>query len=132
MATSVWAGPAKNAWITSVMSIISRNMQIPPPPDGAPSIFRCAKPGLIKGIMEKSGFKNVKEKEVNGKVLLADFEYFWDMMNEVAAPVVVALSTADDAMKEKIKNEVKDTVTPYLTSKGLELDYGALIISGEK
>lgn len=132
IATAVWAGPAKNAWITSIMSIISRNMQIPPPPDGAPSIFRCAKPGLIKGIMEKSGFKNVKEKEVNGKVLLADFEYFWDMMNEVAAPVVVALSTADDAMKEKIKNEVKDTVTPYLTSKGLELDYGALIISGEK
>jgi Methylase involved in ubiquinone/menaquinone biosynthesis len=132
MATAVWAGPAKNVWISSIMSTISRNMQIPPPPEGAPSIFRCAKPGMIKGIMEKSGFKNVKEKEVNGKMLLEGFEIFWNMMNEVAAPVVSALSKADDTMKEKIKNEVKESSASYLTNKGLELDYGALIISGEK
>lgn len=132
MATAVWAGPAKNVWISSIMSTISRNMQIPPPPEGAPSIFRCAKPGMIRGIMEKSGFKNVKEKEVNGKMLLEGFEIFWNMMNEVAAPVVSALSKADDTMKEKIKNEVKESSASYLTSKGLELDYGALIISGEK
>jgi ubiquinone/menaquinone biosynthesis C-methylase UbiE len=132
MATAVWAGPAKNVWISSIMSIINREMQIPPPPEGAPSIFRCAKPGLLKGIMEKSGYKNVQEMELNGKVLFENFENFWNMMNEVAAPVVGALSKADDAMKEKIKNEVKENATSYLTSKGLELDYGTLIISGEK
>jgi ubiquinone/menaquinone biosynthesis C-methylase UbiE len=132
MATAVWAGPAKNVWISSIMSIINREMQIPPPPEEAPSIFRCAKPGLLKGIMEKSGYKNVQEMELNGKVLFENFENFWNMMNEVAAPVVGALSKADDAMKEKIKNEVKENATSYLTSKGLELDYGTLIISGEK
>lgn len=132
MATSVWAGPDKNVWVTAIMSIINRNMQVSPPPEGAPSMFRCAKPGFIKNIMEKSGFKGVTEQEVNGKVLFEDFEYFWNMMNEVAAPVVGALSKADDVMKKKIKNEVKEYSAPYQTPKGLELDYGALIISGQK
>ena len=82
--------------------------------------------------MEKSGFKNIKEQEVNGKLVYKDFEHMWQMMNEVAAPVVAALSKATDEMRQKIKNEVQQNSQQYQTSKGLELDYGALVISGAK
>jgi len=132
MATSVWSTPDKNVWITTVMSVISRNMELAPPPPGAPGMFRCGAPGAIKSIMEKAGFKNITEQPVEGKVAYDDFEHMWQMMNEVAAPVVAALGKADDAMKEKIKNEVKELAKQYETSNGLELDYGALVVSGTK
>ncbi len=132
MATSVWAGPENNIWITTTMSVINRNMQIPPPPPGTPGMFRCAAPGFIKSLMEKSGFKNVNEKLISGKVAYQNFDHMWQMMNEVAAPVVGALSKADDNMKEKIKNEVEQLSDKYKTGKGLELDYSSWVISGDK
>ncbi|MEP6615563.1 MAG: methyltransferase domain-containing protein [Ginsengibacter sp.] len=132
MATSVWAGPEKNVWVTAIMGIIQKHMNPAPPPVGAPSMFRCAKPGFLKGIMETSGFKNVTEESVTGKVIYKDFDLFWTMMNEVAAPVVGALSKADDAMKQQIQKEVKEACARYQTSAGLALDYHSLILSGEK
>ena len=132
MATSVWAVPEKNVWVTSIMGIINKNMQLPPPPPGSPGMFRCGSTGFIKSIMEKSGFKNIKEQEVNGKVLYEDFDHMWTMMNEVAAPVVGALSKAADAMRQKIKNEAREFTQKFTTDKGLELEYGALVISGSK
>ena len=72
------------------------------------------------------------EKLISCKVVYEDFNYFWQMMNEVAAPVVGALSKADDDMKQKIKNEVQQLSEQYKTDKGLEFDYGALVISGSK
>lgn len=132
MATSVWAGPENNIWITTVMGIINKNMQLQPPPPGTPGMFRCAAPGFIKSLMERSGFKNVNEKLITGKVRYENFEHFWGMMNEVAAPVVGALSKADDAMKQKIKSEVQQLADQYKTDKGLELDYGSWVVSGSK
>ncbi len=132
MATSVWTTGDKNEWVTNVMGVINKNMQLPPPPAGAPGMFRCGTPGFIKSILENSGFKNIQEQTVSGKVLYADFEEMWQMMNEVAAPVVGALSKADEAMKQKIKSEAAKQSEQYKTDKGLELNYESLVISGSK
>ena len=132
MATAVWAGPENNVWITTIMSIINKNMQLQPPPAGAPGMFRCAAPGFIRSILERSGFKNVNERLIKGKVSFADFNEFWGMMNEVAAPVVAALSKADDDMKQKIKTEVEQLAAQHRSDKGLDLDYGSWVVSGSK
>jgi ubiquinone/menaquinone biosynthesis C-methylase UbiE len=132
MATSVWFTPQKNTWITGITRIINKNIQLPPPPDGAPSMFRCAIPGLIKSLLEKAGFKNVKEEEVNGIVRYDDFDHFWTITNDVVAPVVSALSKAGDSMRKKIKEETEAFSKQYITPNGLELEYSSLIISGEK
>jgi ubiquinone/menaquinone biosynthesis C-methylase UbiE len=132
IATSVWAGPENNVWITTIMSVINKNMQLPPPPPGSPGMFRCAAPGFIKSIFENSGFKNVNEKLITGKVAYDDFNHMWNMMNEVAAPVVGALNKADDAMRQTIKSEVEQLASQYKTEKGLEFDYGSWVVSGSK
>lgn len=132
LATAVWSTADENKWIAIIMNIINKNMHLPSPPAGAPGMFRCGSSGFIKSIMEKSGFKKIKEQEIKGKVLYDDFEHLWQMMNDVAAPVVGALGKADEGMKEKIKNEVQQICRQYQTDKGLELDYGSIIISGSK
>lgn len=132
MATSVWSTGDKNIWVTNIMGVISKNMQLPPPPAGAPGMFRCGAPGFIKSIMEQSGFKNIQEQTVSGKVLYAGFDEMWQMMNEVAAPVVGALSKADEGMQQKIKAEAAQQSAQYITDKGLEMNYESLVISGTK
>lgn len=132
IATSVWNVPEKNFWITAIMSTVSRNMELPPPPAGAPGMFRCAKEGLMADLFTQAGLKNVSVKEINGKMICGTADTYWNAMTEVAAPVVAALSKADDAMREKIKTEVYATVNERYPDGKVFIDSSALVVYGEK
>lgn len=132
IAVAVWNGPEKNFWVTAVGSTINRNMQLSPPPPEAPGMFRCAKEGLLQGLFQQAGFKNTSEKEVVGKLNCKTADVYWNMMTEVAAPFVAALSQADDAMKEKIKSEVYQALIEKYPDGNVIIDSSALVIYGEK
>lgn len=131
MATSVWDVPEKNFWVTATMGTIQRNMELPPNPPGAPGMFRCCKPGLMKEIFEAAGFKNVTETTVPSLLRSGTVETYWNMMTEVGAPIVAALSKADVAMKEKIRREVFEVVARRYPGE-VAIDASALVISTEK
>jgi ubiquinone/menaquinone biosynthesis C-methylase UbiE len=131
IATSVWNIPEKNFWVTATMGTINKNMELPPPPPGAPGMFRCCKPGLMKELFEKAGFKNITEKEVAAKLNSGTVETYWNMMTEIGAPIVAALSKADDAMRQKIKKEVFELVSLRYPGN-VAIDAGAIVISAKK
>lgn len=132
VATAVWDVPEKNFWVTAISSTINKNMNLPPPPADAPGIFRCANKGLIQTLFQQAGFKNTSETEVNGKLKCGSADVYWNMMTEVAAPVVASLSKADDALKEKIKREVYQVVNEKYADGNIRIDSGAVVIYGEK
>lgn len=132
MATSVWGVPEKNFWITATMSTLNKNMQLPAPPPGAPGMFRCGNPGFLADLFKQAGLKNISEKEITGKVNYGDNDTYWNFMNDVVAPVVAAMNKADEAMKLKIKKEVFELVDQKYPDKKAALDYGAVIVCGEK
>ena len=107
-------------------------MQIPPPPAGAPGMFRCAAAGLMTNLFTEAGFKNVSQIEINSSLNTNTADVFWEMNNDVAAPVVAALGKADDAMKAKIKSEVYDLLHKKFGDNPVNPEASALIIYGEK
>ncbi|HSD14201.1 MAG TPA: methyltransferase domain-containing protein [Flavobacterium sp.] len=132
IATSVWNVPEKNFWITAMMGTIHKNMEITPPPPGTPGMFRCAKEGLMTDLFTQVGLKNVSQNEVAGKLNSQTADNYWNMITEIAAPVVAALASADDAMKAKIKKEVYDLVNQKYPDGNVVIDASSLVIYGEK
>ncbi len=132
IATAVWNVPEKNFWVTAIGGTINRNMQLPTPPPEAPGMFRCAKSGLIQDLFKQAGLKNTSEKEITSKLKCGTADIYWNMMTEVAAPFVAALSKADEAMKEKIKQEVFEAVRQKFPDGNVIIDASALVISGVK
>lgn len=132
IAIAVWGVPEKNFWVTAIMETIQKNMDLPTPPPDAPGMFRCAKDGFISDLFSKAGLKNISVKEVNGKLKCKTTDVYWDMMNEIGAPIVAALSKADDKMKEKIKREVYQAVNEKYPDGNIVLDSSALVMYGEK
>jgi len=53
-------------------------------------------------------------------------------MTEVAAPVVAALNNADDALKERIRNEVSQAVNQRYPGANIQVESSALVVYGEK
>ena len=132
IATSVWNGPEKNFWVTVSMGAIAKNMQLTPPTPGAPGMFRCAQKGLVADLFKQAGLKNISEIEVAGKLNTGTSENYWNMMNEVAAPIVSALSNADDTMKTKIRGDVFESLKQKFTDGKVVFDSSATVIYGEK
>jgi ribosome-binding factor A len=60
----------------------------------------------MSDLFRQAGLKNISVKEVTGKLNCKTADVYWNVMNDVAAPVVAALSKADDKVKEKIRKEV--------------------------
>jgi ubiquinone/menaquinone biosynthesis C-methylase UbiE len=132
IATAVWNIPEKNFWVTAIGGTINRNMQLPGPAPEAPGMFRCAKSGLIQGLFRNAGLSSVTETEVNSKLNCGTAETYWNMMTEVAAPFVAALSNADDTMREKIRNEVYLAVNQKHPESNIAIDASALVVFGVK
>jgi ubiquinone/menaquinone biosynthesis C-methylase UbiE len=132
IAAAVWNEPAKNFWATAILNVINKNMQLTPPPPGAPGLFRCAKSALIADLFKEAGLKNISESEVIGKLNAGSTEVYWNFMTEVVAPVVAALSNADESMKAKIKHEVFESINHKYPNGNVAIDSNALVICGEK
>jgi ubiquinone/menaquinone biosynthesis C-methylase UbiE len=132
IATSVWNMPEKNFWITAMMSTINEAMNIPAAVPGAPGMFRCAKDGLITGIFEKAGLKNVSVREVTGKLRCKTADVYWNVMTELAAPVVAALSEATDKTRDEIRHKVFEKINQRYPDGEVNIESSALIIYGEK
>lgn len=132
LATSVWNLPEKNFWVTVMMGTINKHVSVQPPPPGSPGMFRCAADGMISGLFQEAGLKNISQKEVASKLNSQTAETYWDMMTEVAAPVVKALSNADAQTKSNIREEVIAAVRSRYPQGPVKVDASALVIYGEK
>ena len=132
IATSVWDAPEKNFWVTATMGTVNRNMELPAPAPGAPGMFRCAKPGLMKEVFEKAGLKNISERPVASRLNSGTVDVYWNMMTEIAAPFVAAMSKADEATRQKIKKEVYETISQRYPDGKVFIDAAAIVIAGEK
>lgn len=132
LASAVWGLPEKNIWISAILDTINKNMNLPGPQPGAPGIFRCGQPGLLVQLFRAAGFKNVYEKEISGKLHCITYDHYWNVMAEVAGPVITAMNKADHAMKEKIKREVFEIMDEKYPDGEASFDYSAIIIHGEK
>jgi ubiquinone/menaquinone biosynthesis C-methylase UbiE len=132
IAASVWNVPEKNFWITAIMGTISRNIELPPLPPGSPGMFRCAEDGFMSDLFSKAGLKNISLYEIAGKLNSKTTDVYWEMMTEIGAPIVAALGSADDAVREKIKTEVYQVVSEKYPDGNVIMDSSAIVIYGEK
>jgi len=132
IAVSVWNVPEKNYWITAVMGILGKHIEMPQPPPGSPGLFRCAKDGMMVDLFQKAGLKNISQKEITSKLNCKTPDIYWGFMTETPAPVASALGKVDMEIKEKIKSEVYETLNQKYPQGKIMLDASAYLIYGEK
>lgn len=132
IATAVWGSPDLNNWVTTIMNVIRKHVELPAPMPGAPGMFRCAAPGMIVAIFKQAGFKHIQETVITGQVDYQSFDRYWEMMLEVGAPIVAALASADEATEAAIKAETAELFRSKNKGDAAILDYAALVIYAEK
>jgi ubiquinone/menaquinone biosynthesis C-methylase UbiE len=106
MTTTVWTTPQNNLWVSMLMSVIKKHLELPPPDPGAPGLFRFGDPYSLLKSFEDAGFTITTNEIVSSVFDAASKEDYWTMMTEIAAPVVSALSGASDETIQQIRDEL--------------------------
>lgn len=132
LATSVWNVPDKNFWFIAMAEAIKRNMELPVAPNGAPGMFRCAGEGFISDLLVQAGLNNVHHRQINSQLACETAEVYWELLVDVAAPMVSALNSADPAVRHIIKSEVYQALEQKFPEGDVRIEASALVISAEK
>jgi len=133
MCVAVWAEPPKNPWVTVPLGVISTEVELPTPPPDAPSMFRCAQPGAMASLFEAAGLHDVNESEVPITTGYPSFDQYWEMTNEVSAPIVMAMNQLDQAGRDRVKAKMREALASNTGSDGVvRLGGVARVIVGTK
>ena len=106
MTVAVWAAPELNPFITLLSSVVVNKLGLSPPPPEAPGIFRCAQPGFTSNLFKKAGMEFVDENNILGLASFDTPEQYWDVMTDVAGPIMQTMGNASRKNVREIKHEV--------------------------
>ncbi len=132
LATSVWNVPDKNFWVVAITEAIKRNMEWPVLSGEAPGMFSCAGEGFISDLLIQAGLNNIHHKQINCQLACGTAETYWELLMDVAAPMVSPLHSADHAVRHIIKSEVYQVLERKFPGGDIRIDASALVISAEK
>lgn len=118
LASSVWGRREDNPWTTLVLDAVATEIELPPVEPGAPSIFRCAAPGVVTALYDAAGLRDVSEHDVAVELVAASPQEYWAVLTDHVAPVAAALRRADDEQRRRIAERTLDSLRPFTQPDG--------------
>lgn len=107
LAVACWDTPDKNPFVSLLIQELSKHMDVPRPPPGAPGIFALADPQRLQQVIEAAGFHNVELASVEINVVeVEDGRAYWEAMSDLAAPVMTLVNLLDASTRERYINDV--------------------------
>lgn len=119
LATAVWAGPARNPWMTSVgfAAVINGVLTGPMPTEpGGP--FSLGDPDLLEKLAREAGFADVRIEEVAYSRHYVSAEEQFGMVRVLAPPIAAALASASADQVEAVRRSAEEAVAPYRSEQG--------------
>jgi hypothetical protein len=105
---------------------------MPAPSPGSPGLFRCAPEGLMRAAFADAGLRDISEEEVTTPMIHQTPEQYWQVMTEIAAPVVAGLAKADDSARERIRTEVLGLARKFIRDGTVQMPSTATVIVGTR
>ena len=133
VAFAVWGPKQVNPFFSTITDVIDQFLEVPPLDSGAPDTFRFAVPGMLAGILEEAGAKNVIERQLNFQIEAPiTFEQFWQVRTEMSESLREKMDRVTPAQLPTIKQAVADAARKYFRSGTMSFPAEALIVSGRK
>ena len=130
---AVWASPQQNRSISLPLAVLSRHMEVPTPPPGAPGVFSFADPKRLPDMLSAAGFKDVQLEEV--PLVMSDFETghdYWAYISELAGPVRTLLAKLPENQRRQVAEEVAAEASGGDASKPVNIPGLAMVGHGTK
>ena len=107
LVVACWTEPERNPFFTHAMSILMKHMDVPQPPLKAPGVFAFADPDYLEDTLRQSGFQSIEIEDLSFNMVEASSgEEYWQIMKELAGPIVQLTKQMDQATYDAFSEEV--------------------------
>jgi len=128
-----WAAPDKNPFVGVLMKTLSKYMDIPVPPPGAPGIFAFADQNRLRDVLASAGFRNIVLEEMAIDVVeVDDGRAYWEAISDLAAPVMALVRQLDGPTRSNYIDEVIKVADALKQGKTLRMRGVTWIASADK
>lgn len=117
-----WTAPENNPFVAILMKTLANYMELPAPPPGSPGIFAFADPDRLRGALAAAGFADISLEEQHIDVFeVSDGQAYWDVISDLAAPVMALVNQLDAASRAAYIEEVIQTADTLKQGDSLRL-----------
>jgi hypothetical protein len=113
----VW-GPPDTVQFALPISVIFKELELPPPPPGRPGIFALADAAALAHLVASAGFRDVETGTVTAIYETASPEDFTQWARDVAPPIVNLMKEHPPQEQERVWRKVTEAWAPLVTPEG--------------
>jgi enediyne biosynthesis protein CalE5 len=117
LAAAVW-GPPETLQFALPISIILRELSLPPPPSGRPGAFQLADRQMLAQLVADAGFRDIEIGTVTVIYETASAEDCTQWIRDVAPPIAKLTEGQPAEVVDRVWRQVTTGWTPLLTSEG--------------
>lgn len=127
-----WAAPVENQWIMTVLGVLSKHIELPPPVPRAPGPFAFAEPDYVRQILSDAGYAHVALVPWRGRVLLGGKGA---TARSAAEFVIGALSVGEIVraqpaeIQRVVLNDVEAAFAPFAAGEGVDFAAAVWFVS---
>lgn len=133
LAAACWDSPDKNPFVSVLVQVLSRYMDLPRPPPGTPGIFALADPTRLQAVFEAAGFRDVELASVEIDVVeVADGRAYWEAISDLAAPVMTLVRQLDTDTRARYIEDVIATADSMKQGETLRMRGTTWVVAGSR
>jgi len=128
-----WRPLAENEWVREPMAVAARHADLPPiPPPGTPGPFAFGDRDYLASILAAGGFADHDIAPHDKPVVLGDS--LEEGLHKIVdnSPVSRALSGAEDAVRARVAEGMREAMQSYMTPDGLTLGTATWLVTAQK
>jgi len=131
-----WQSIQQNPWMVVPAIATMKFVELPPPPQpGDPGPFAFADDSLVRSILDRAGFSEIRCESLEEKVNVGgdqdDLESIANFIMQMG-PAGAALRDASEETRLAALAAVQEALAPYQSAAGVEMDAAAWIVSATK
>ena len=129
----VWGQPTASVFQVTI-GVLSRQVELPAPPPGAPGPFRFAETGSLSAALAQSGFRDIDERSLVIPVIWPEsaarlWQFFVEMGAAVLRDLIGGLSSEKRA---QVEAAILEATEPYRKGNRIELEGEVVVVSGTR
>ena len=121
VALAVWGLRDRNPWLGVLADAVQEHIGSPVPPPGVPGPFSLGTDGALASTLAEAGLEQVVVEQVAVPTHDASFEDYWQLRTDLAGPLKRLLDGLSPQDRAEIQKTVRARLSPYHTSRGLEI-----------
>lgn len=132
LAAAVWAAPDKNPSLRIPIEAIKQFIDIPPPDQTAPGIFRLAKPGDLAGMLQQAGFANVMDQEFLSEWAYPSAEEYVQSLLDIAAPIQNLMAKLTPQQQREAEQTIVAAAETYRRDNAIVFPLAVRMVAARK